>query len=554
MTAADLLPSNSTRLERDLSRTGNVLPHLGAGAQRIRDAKYNDIPDSVVPWLIYEYGLGEITPYVPDMRQALVEGIQWQRLRGTRKAIEIGLGWIGFDATVEESEASTIRWADFQMGLDQAPPDLEFTENVIQVSRLSAPVRSRLFRIYGGYDHRRFRLDDHQLSGGSWLCDHTGVYVRPDWPQLSFGREFHDDHDILADAVAALSVERTRTDQGWYEDRLILDVNQLSELVWEPWHMDAERVTVSRGHLSISGPWWQNTDTWDHATWGSAFDWNALFNRIAPARKYAKAGLYLSDGAVLGDTNACFAARIEGEIGAGTFLLSEGDPATGEGLLSQHKQRFEYIEWLERVERGHQIEQLVAANPGGVLAALDRRTMRVLPYDDAFTLDQHLLGEFKTATDEQAVSRLHATTADGVSIFANTWGSYSWLQGADWQGQLGLEQCLQHFRTALYLSDSDPLSSTHAALGWPESERFDRIHTAEAVEDRQGIATRQHTRSSQTIFVLYAFYGWSDPVTWNIGSTDSWSATAWPAETWIEGNGYWNPTGPKIESSHQSTT
>ena len=72
MTAADLLPSNATQLERDLSRTGNVLPRLSPGAQLIRTAKRTNIPDDVVPWLIYEYGLGEITPYVPDLRQALV--------------------------------------------------------------------------------------------------------------------------------------------------------------------------------------------------------------------------------------------------------------------------------------------------------------------------------------------------------------------------------------------------------------------------------------------------------------------------------------------------
>ena len=64
MTAADLLPSNATRLERDLSRSSDVLPTLGPGTQLIRTAKCINIPDDVVPWLIYEYGLGEITPSV----------------------------------------------------------------------------------------------------------------------------------------------------------------------------------------------------------------------------------------------------------------------------------------------------------------------------------------------------------------------------------------------------------------------------------------------------------------------------------------------------------
>jgi P2-related tail formation protein len=676
MTVADLLPSNATRLERDLSRAGDFLPRLGSGVQRIRNAKRENIPDSVVPWLIYEYGLGEILPFVPDLRQALADGIQWQRVRGTRAAVEIGLNWIGFEANVEESEASTLRWADFQLGLGQAPNGLEFTNSVIQISRLSAPVRSRLFRIHGGYDHRRFRLDDHELSGGSWLCDHTGVYLREDWPQLSFGRQFHESADILTDATANLSIQRILADEGIYEDRFILSNSHLSDLLWRTWHMEAERVTISRGHLSFSGPWWQNSGSWGASNWDQGLDWAGLVNKIAPPREFAKAGIYLSDGAILEDTNTCFSARFEAEVGAGAFLLSEGDPATGDGLLSQHKQRIETVEWLERLERehasvaiaaadaptsfvlsrehkrvlpyddtfrldqhllsewwhlsefvtvsrghvsgsvlladgegwgawswlnargswastheaieiwhqynahitlsewhdlgetlavlgfqelerlerSHQIEQLTPSDAGGGLAALDRLTMRVLPYDDSFTLDQHLLSEFQTATDEQAISRGHTSTVSATTFTDGTWGSYTWSQGADWWAQLGLEGYLQHHRTGLYLSDSDALGSTHAALGWPESERIDRIHQAEAIEDRQTFTTRQHTRSAQFAFVHFAFYGWTDPITWSVGATSGWSDTIWQPEMWVEGNGYWNPTSPLIQSSHQSTT
>lgn len=353
---ADLLPSNATRLERDLSLSGNTLPRLGAAVQRIRNAKQENIPDSVVPWLIYEYGLGEILPFVPDLRHALADGIQWQRVRGTRAAVEIGLGWVGFDAMVEESEAGTLRWADFQLGLDQAPNGLAFTNNVIQISRLSAPIRSRLFRIYGGYDYRRFRLDDHLLSGGSWLADDTGVYLQEDWPQLSFGREYHDATNLTAGATFGLSIERARTDGGIYEDRNILSNSQLDELVWQPWHMAAERVTVSRGHLTIAGPWWQPSTDWAGHTWDQGLDWAGIVNRMQPALKFAKAGVYLSDGAVLGETNTCLPARFEAEVGFGALQLSEGSGITGEGVLSEHVSRFEYAEILERLERLHQAE------------------------------------------------------------------------------------------------------------------------------------------------------------------------------------------------------
>lgn len=358
MTAVDLLPSNATQLERDLSLSGDALPRLGAAVQRIRNAKRENIPDSVVPWLIHEYGLGEILPFVPDLRQALADGVQWQRVRGTRRAVQIGLGWVGFDAEVEESEAGALRWADFQLGLDQAPNGLDFVNSVIEITRLSSPVRSRLFRIYGGYDFRRFKLDDHLLSSGSWLCDDTGVYLREDWPQLSFGRQFTDETNITAGATFNLSVERTRTDGGVYEDRMILSCSVLDELEWRSWHMQAETVTVSRNHFDVYGPWWQPSTNWVDHNWDQGLDWAGLINRIQPALQFAKAGIYLSDDAVLGETNTCFSPRFEAEMGFGALQLSEGSGITGEGVLSEHVSRFNYAEILERLERLHQAEAI----------------------------------------------------------------------------------------------------------------------------------------------------------------------------------------------------
>lgn len=351
MTAIDLLPSNATRLERDLSRTVDVLPRLGPGAELVRTGKRTNIPDDVVPWLIYEYGLGEITPYVPDLRQALVEGVQWQRVRGTRQAVTIGLGWIGFAADIEESEAGTLRWAQYQLGLDKAPNGLDAIDNVVGITRLSSPVRSKLFRIYGGYDYRRFRLDDHLLSEGSWLCDHTGAYLRDDWPQLSFGRQFHGDGDIATGLACYSGIEHVYFDGGIYEDRMILSCGVLDELEWRTWHIQAETRALSRLHVAGWGPIWQNVETWDPVDWQAPMDWAQLLNSIVPPRTFAQAGIYLSDGGALGDTNYCFSLSLEAEVGFGSLLLSEADPSTGEGILSEHVTQLVVQELLERFDR-----------------------------------------------------------------------------------------------------------------------------------------------------------------------------------------------------------
>lgn len=351
MSLYDLLPSNATTLERDFSRAVSSLERVGPAVPTIRTAKRTDIPDSVVPWLIYEYGLNELLPYLGNSpRQALAEGIQWQRVRGTPQALKTALGWIGFQPVVEESEAGTLRWAQFQLGLDYAPTDLGITNDLIGVSRLSAPVRSNLFRVYSGYDHRRFLLDDHDLSGGSWLCDHTGVYLRPDWPQLSFGREHEAESDYSGDPVAEQGIMRVHARLGVYEDRFTLDNSLLDEF----WHLsDVGSMVRSRIVTVDYGPLAGAAYTWDgEHTWQTGLSWS-ITNSAVPQLKFAKAGIYLSDGAILDDLNTCFSLRHEELVGDGSFVLSEGDPTTGSGILGEHSPRLVMHEYLERFERSH---------------------------------------------------------------------------------------------------------------------------------------------------------------------------------------------------------
>lgn len=489
MTQAPLLPSNASELERDLSLSQDSLTRLSSGPPKIRTGKRLDIQDDVIPWLILEYGLGELLPYIPDQRQAVREGVKWQRVRGTPAAVRTALGWIGFDAQIEESERGSIRWADFQLGLDQAPNGLQFTENVVQVSRLSSPVRSRLFRIYGGwYDFRRFKLDDHGLSTGSWLCDHTGVYLEQDreipWPQLSFGRELQRTHSFTETFTAGTSLHRKRTDLGFYEDRLILDFNQLSELVWRTFHMDVAKACISRMHFMEWGPIWQRATDWAMVAWDATFDWANKINAITPALKFCKAGMYLSDqDAKLGDTNACLPATDVVEVGDGPLVLSEADSETGVGVLSEHVSRLEYQEILERLERqtesgsmwvsgsnsqtqteifplthGQAYASTAHPNPPahatlitslsynnftlnnrasysdhvfgdgaghrlGDNAEMVRHgeTRKVFAYDDIFRLDQTLLSERKALVQQYSNTRDHTTSSDRTFVQSSQW-------------------------------------------------------------------------------------------------------------------------------------
>lgn len=533
-----LLPSSSTRLERDLSGSMNTLERLAAGAELIRTAKRENIPDSVVPFLIYEYGLGELLPYLSDPRTAIATGVLWQRLRGTPQSFRIALGWIGNDGTIEESEGGTINWSQFQLGLASAPVDLSQTDSVVEIGRLSSPVRSSLFRIYGGwYDGRRFKLDEHLLSGLDPLCDHTGVYLKPEWPQLSFGRIFQDEEgDISGDLSSQLGIHRATGINGLYEDRTYLSNSVLGETSWRTLHIEDLSSVISRLHFSIYGPWWNNATDWAAPyAWDQVLDWAGLQNKLTPALKFARAGMYLSDYAELGDTNGCFPCRVVEEFGDGPFVLSEGDSATGEGILSEHVASTEFVEINERFERNTDAEQTHVGSvhllgvSSASLVPTHREHNAFLAYDDSFELSRSRLSEFIPIPNIASNTRAHTTSADQFEAqsdqwqdTASTWGTNatgtwetvaSYFDSLDfgdaWNGaetwQTGeyfdnadhdtwgntyswtvfpqLEQVLGFSRTMLtlsengHLSDTDAiLGDTHATLGHFEDERFERVH------------------------------------------------------------------------------
>lgn len=240
MSRFDLLPPNATSLERDFSRVTSSLQRAGGPVPTIRTAKRVNIPDSVVPWLIYEYGLGEILPYLGNnQRQALAEGVLWQRIRGTPEAVRIALSWIGITGTIDESEGGSARWAEYQLGLSAATTGEPIIDSIVGVARISSPVRSRLQRIYAVYDFRRFVLDDSLLSDGGMLSDHSGVRPRPDWPQISYGQV----HGALV--LENATVASTHTDVigvlAEMSDRFILSQSLLDE----EWHTINHPAVVS---------------------------------------------------------------------------------------------------------------------------------------------------------------------------------------------------------------------------------------------------------------------------------------------------------------------
>lgn len=273
----DLLPPNATQLERDLSRATSSLERVGEPVSIIRTAKRVDIPDSVLPWLIYEYGLSEILPFLDnDKREALEVGIQWQRIRGTPESLRIAMGWIGVNALIDESEAGTDRWAEYQLGLDSAATE-EIINKIVAIAELSQPARSRLLRIYAGCDYRRAVYCESDWSTGAIYGDHSGIRPRPDWPQINFCQHIR----LLVPAsttVGGVSIAHTQITGALFQ---IDDCFRYGEDRWaEGWHTPNFPIleTILEG-LSASvedGRSWLASTHWGQRTWADSLPYCML--------------------------------------------------------------------------------------------------------------------------------------------------------------------------------------------------------------------------------------------------------------------------------------
>ncbi|MBB3461975.1 phage tail protein [Rhizobium sp. BK377] len=197
-----LLPNSSGLFERALEASyASRWDSLAGAVAAIRTAKLVSPPPSFLPFLIYEYGLGELTPYVPNLYTLVVgrEGVKWQRLRGTLAAVKKGLGWIGYTATLEDQWHGRAYWNSTQLRFPDLPaadhPDLERIEGI---TALSIPKRSNLRRGVFQCDAGPVVLDGCRLEE-CLLERESGVAVTSAGTLWSFGRTTSVDH-VLTEA------------------------------------------------------------------------------------------------------------------------------------------------------------------------------------------------------------------------------------------------------------------------------------------------------------------------------------------------------------------
>lgn len=377
MTSEHLLPSNATLLEQALSLATDSLSRLALPVDAIRQFK-TDPSDPLLPWLIWEYGLGELLPYLPEPRQAIAEGILWQRLRGTPAALSTALAWIGASATIEQ-EPPGVHFAEFQLDPGQVLDSDIAISNLIAIARLSAPARSRLSRIYHGYDLRRVVLDESRL-GDALLSDHSGVLWKDGQTKLSFGR-VSQLANPPADITLAPAREAVRFAVACLIDRTLLDFSSLGD----PGHTLNEEILHSHlftlaNVLGVPDP-----------------------VGVRPERKFCRAMVVLSDSTPLGDINANLPRFVWQETGA-PIALGSGD------RLSATPHRLTRVELLERFYAQHPTALAVpvaTATPGRIPTTAARVSARA----DAL-LGVLRLGDPRGAWDVLALTRTYGLIHD----------------------------------------------------------------------------------------------------------------------------------------------
>ncbi len=263
-TAKTLLPPNATDIEYHLEQGLLFRDATHDAISQLRGIKLNP-PDELLPWLIWEYGLAVIVPYLPDLRLVLREGLLWQKERGTESAVRRALSWIDIRPERFEHEMPGVHWNEFQIDTGRVPTREEL-QGIIALSAMSAPARSKLRRLYHGCDRRRFVLSESDW--GDLLSDYSGVRLSEYGGYLAIAfchKESSEvDHNMLLLTDHSLWLMASEQAYAWTALRLSFD--KIFGEVPVPNHAGLVMFFFSDDAVYQPPAYWSDA-TWPDLTW-----------------------------------------------------------------------------------------------------------------------------------------------------------------------------------------------------------------------------------------------------------------------------------------------
>jgi hypothetical protein len=188
MVQAILPQSSSTSWEQAVAIAGDYDPLVSNAIAALKTFKYTP-PSSLLDFLIYERGLADLTPYVTNKYELWTEGGEFLAKRGTEAALQIGLGWLQTPGQLEEEHHERSFWNLFQVALDQVFVDPALLEKIEGVTKIAAPLRSKFWRGYHGFDVRPLTFGESHWGEAHWGA-YSGARLRPDGALWSFGRTY----------------------------------------------------------------------------------------------------------------------------------------------------------------------------------------------------------------------------------------------------------------------------------------------------------------------------------------------------------------------------
>ena len=248
-----------------------------AGVRLVATAK-EVLPDGWPMFLVWEYGLEELLPYLPDPRVIIVTGLQWQRLQGTPASLRMALEWLGLDASIEQEDPLSTHWFEYQIDPGKVPSRPEM-QNIVGLAKLSAPVGTRLSRLFHGYDRRRAVYDFSRWDDGSLYDSNSGIYDPDLDVHLSFGRDVVT-YTSIGELVPVLGVLIEHISFTPFDDRLLWDFARYDSgtgsynfdpaVVIEAASATAADIQVEQPDMpSVTRPRMLEEYGWGEPTWGA---------------------------------------------------------------------------------------------------------------------------------------------------------------------------------------------------------------------------------------------------------------------------------------------
>jgi hypothetical protein len=200
-----LLPSNATPIEIALDRAADPAPKILPALDAVTGWKHSLQPPDLRPFLVDEFGLDVLLPYVSTYAGILALRRPWGEVRGTHEAVSQGLAVVGYSGAIVDPPARRLAWAEFQIDLDRVRDSRADLDRIAGMTGLSIPERSTFRRGVHGYDVPAAEGCRTRLSG-SLLSNESGARVGGKGPKWSFGRSYQFTSDLSEADLTGLGI------------------------------------------------------------------------------------------------------------------------------------------------------------------------------------------------------------------------------------------------------------------------------------------------------------------------------------------------------------